>query len=275
MTRRPHRTVQVLAATGLLALTLTSLAAGGSGDALREGQRNPMTGDATGETQIISDTEEYSTRQSNKSDNGGGAIYGCRSGAGGTPTGNEPCLRSNNLSSGMAFELNATNGALGGTINVGEGGDGTVPFTTNATGVATGLNADRVDGMDAEALAGAPGPPGQQGDTGDTGDKGDSGAPATKLFAVVDGDHDGVVRGSGVTAFDEGAPDATVDVIFDRDLTDCAYIAGVSAPDQDFVPGGGGTKIEQLVNGNTLRVTTFDTDTATAAEHPFHVVVFC
>ena len=33
------------------------------------------------------------------------------------------------------------------------------PFTTNATAVATGLNADRVDGLDAAQLAALPGPP--------------------------------------------------------------------------------------------------------------------
>ena len=55
---------------------------------------------------------------------------------------------SNNLSKGLAFELQSTDGALGGTISVGNGGDNTKPFTTNATGVATGLNADRVDGKE-------------------------------------------------------------------------------------------------------------------------------
>ena len=39
-----------------------------------------------------------------------------------------------------------------GLITVGGGGDAKKPFTTNATGVATGLNADRVDGADASAL---------------------------------------------------------------------------------------------------------------------------
>jgi hypothetical protein len=61
-------------------------------------------------------------------------------------------VRANNLSTGFAFEFNAQDGASAGLITVGGGGDAKKPFTTNATGVATGLNADRVVGADASAL---------------------------------------------------------------------------------------------------------------------------
>lgn len=175
MTRRPHRTVQVLAATGLLALTLTSLAAGGSGDALREAVRNGTT---SGETEIIGDIAAstqakggYVTRQSNVAtgdDAGGAAIYGCRAPAAGPAT----CLRASNLSTGQAFSF-ATDGDTGGSIEV--AGASGVPFTTNAGGLVTNLNADKVDGMDADALGGGPGPAGPQGEAGDTGPKGDKG----------------------------------------------------------------------------------------------------
>ena len=72
-------------------------------------------------------------------------MYGCRSQAGGsaaTPRPQNPCVRANNLSTGLAFEFNAANGDIGGLISVGGGGDAKKPLTTNATGVATGLNAD-------------------------------------------------------------------------------------------------------------------------------------
>ncbi|HYF27313.1 MAG TPA: hypothetical protein VD931_16325, partial [Baekduia sp.] len=114
------------------------------------GVRNPSANETqalTRETEIIANTSTYGTRQSNKSDNGGGAIYGCRSGAGGTAAKNEPCVRANNLSSGLAFEFES-DGNLIGTFTVAKPGDEARPFTTNATGVATGLNADRVDGAD-------------------------------------------------------------------------------------------------------------------------------
>ena len=99
------------------------------------------------ETEIIADTSTYGTRQSNKKDgDGGGAIYGCRSNPG-----NEPCIRANNLKGGRAFEF-VTVGKEAGRIEV--GGDHTgAPFTTNATGVATGLNADQVDGKSATDFA--------------------------------------------------------------------------------------------------------------------------
>ena len=126
-----------------------------TGNVLKEGVRN---GTATQETQIISKaaatntpTGGYATRQSNLSTSGGGAVYGCRTGAGGsaaTPPQN-PCVRANNLAKGFAFEFNTTTGDVVGRITAGNGGDAVKPFTTNATGVATGLNADRVDGQNA------------------------------------------------------------------------------------------------------------------------------
>ena len=103
------RTPSLLGATLLVALTAAPLAhAAGEGNPLRGGVRNPSNDASqalTRETQVIGDSATYGTRQSNKSSNGGGAIYGCRSGAGGTASGNEPCVRANNLSNGFAFEL--------------------------------------------------------------------------------------------------------------------------------------------------------------------------
>jgi len=150
---RSPRTRSVLAATGLLLLGIAPFGVAATGDPLREGKRN---GTATRETEIISNNAAstaskggYSTRQSNLSNSGGGAIYGCRSTGG---TNRNPCLRGNNLSTGLAFEFNATNGSTTGTITAGGGGDSKKPFTTNATGVATGLNADRVDGKSASEI---------------------------------------------------------------------------------------------------------------------------
>ncbi len=154
--RRSPRMRSVALATGMLVLGIAPFGIAATGDALREGQRN---GTATRETQIVSRAAEtgaakggYATRQSNVSNSGGGAIYGCRAGTGDNMN---PCMRSNNLEGGLAFEFNATKGDTIGTFTAGAGGDTKKPFTTNATGVATGLNADRVDGQDAPALIGA------------------------------------------------------------------------------------------------------------------------
>ncbi len=151
-----HRTRSVLMASVILVLGFSSFAVARTGDPLREGTRNGTT---TRETSIISNvagtaapTGGYSTRQSNLSRTGGGAIYGCRStGAANT----KPCIRSNNLSTGKAFEFSARAGAVIGSITAGVGGDAKKPFTTNATGVADGLNADRVDSLSADQIVGA------------------------------------------------------------------------------------------------------------------------
>jgi hypothetical protein len=143
----------------VIALIALTIAIGGTAYATGEGQpllggaRNPgvdQSKELTRETEIIADTSTYGTRQSNKSGNGGGAIYGCRSAAGGTPAKNEPCVRANNLAVGLAFEFTSTNGDTGGRIETKDASG--KPFTTNATGVATGLNADRVDSLDADQI---------------------------------------------------------------------------------------------------------------------------
>ena len=135
----------VLASAALLVLAVSPFAVGATGDALREGKRNPSSGSSSRETEIISKSKTYGTRQSNVGNgNGGGAIYGCRSNPG-----REPCIRSNNLDTGRAFEFETDGGEAGRIETKSETGR---PFTTNATGVATGLNADRVDGMHAAKI---------------------------------------------------------------------------------------------------------------------------
>ena len=143
---------------------------GADGAPLRHGDRNPMSGSVACETAVFGSvattsktralTGGYATRLSNVMTGdlaGGAAIHGCRTTkAGGTFSASKPRLRANNLNRGLAFEFNATLGLLGEMITVGE--DPSVanvaarPFTTNATGVATGLNADQVDGKHASEL---------------------------------------------------------------------------------------------------------------------------
>jgi hypothetical protein len=131
----------VLGSALVLALLVSPFAVATTGDVLREGKRNPGSGSAKRETEIIANNDTYGTRQSNvQNGNGGGAIYGCRS-----KSGREPCIRSNNLNTGRAFEFE-TNGTEAGRIEADT--PGARPFTTNAGGVATGLNSDKVDGLD-------------------------------------------------------------------------------------------------------------------------------
>jgi hypothetical protein len=150
MTRKSARYVLLTALVLVIGVPAVA-SAFGEGSFLRLGKRNPGNAHGAGassETQVIADNTTYGTRQSNKRDgDGGGAIYGCRSN-----TGNEPCLRASNLKGGRAFEF-ATVGKEGGRIEVKDTSG--APFTTNATGVATGLNADAVDGKSATDFAAA------------------------------------------------------------------------------------------------------------------------
>src|SRR6476620_3438304 len=133
-----------------------------AGDPIRAEVRNGTTGKETeiiGKFNATTGTKGgYVTRQSNTQTGakaGGGAIYGCRGAAGGTASGSAPCLRASNLAEGFAFEF-AGGGDVVGQISVGDGQTANSkarPFTTNATGVATGLNADQVDGTSASDIA--------------------------------------------------------------------------------------------------------------------------
>lgn len=185
------RTRAVAVATGIFAVVIAPLGVAATGDSLREGKRNGTT---RAETEIVSNIAAstgkkggYATRQSNLSSSGGGAVYGCRSASGGSAATSpqNPCIRSNNLSTGFSFEFNATNGDTAGLITVGAGGDTKKPFTTNATGVATGLNADRVDGANASDIVAAAqaGVLSQLGATGPTGPSGSNGV-STRFFSL-------------------------------------------------------------------------------------------
>jgi len=146
--RRHAKAAWVIGGLALAGAVAAPLAFAAGGGPIKAEQRNPVHGTYSQQTLIIADNDTYATRQSNKG-TGGGAVYGSR-----TTPGNEPCVRAANLRSGLAFRFE-TAGAVGGLIAVGAGGDKAKPFTTNATGVATGLNADRVDGLNAQQIIAA------------------------------------------------------------------------------------------------------------------------
>jgi len=188
----------------ILAIGIPSVAMGfGEGRNMLLGKRNPSTNPTLAlstETEIIANNSTYGTRQSNKRDgDGGGAIYGCRS-----SLGNEPCVKAVNLKGGRAFEFDTT-GAQGGRIETGNANG--APFTTNATGVATGLNADRVDGKEAADFAAASDVTALQG---------------SLLFAAVAADT-GAATGRGVISGSRAANVYTVK--FNKDVSKCSFTA--------------------------------------------------
>ena len=263
---RAPRTRSVVAATGVLVICIAPFAAARTGSPLREGVRNGTT---TAETQIISNigsttatTGGYSTRQSNLSSSGGGAVYGCRSQAGGsaaTPRPQNPCVRANNLSTGYAFEFNASDGLIAGLISVGKGGDTTKPFITNATGVATGLNADRVDGKGAEDVA----------------KDAVAASQALKPFAqVTAAGAAGQTRGVEANGVSSGAANTngTYNVVFTGDLSACALTATITGTD------AGQVTVTPTVAANkattAVDVRTFNGD-GVATDRPFHLSANC
>ena len=152
--RRPCRTLRALRPGWMRAMVLSgalvavaapvALAYGGlsnaGGQPVRGGVKNPPYGGYYATTQIWANNASWGTRQSNLG-TGGSAIYGCRS-----PVGGVPCLDANNLRGGTAFSF-ITSGSTGGSILVGNAKG--APFTTNGHGVATGLNANFLQGKQA------------------------------------------------------------------------------------------------------------------------------
>jgi hypothetical protein len=271
------RTRSVLLATAALVVGISPFAVARTGGNLREGVRNGTT---VRETEIVSNvgsttalTGGYATRQSNLSSSGGGAVYGCRSQAGGsaaTPRPQNPCLRANNLSTGFAFEFQATRGDVGGLISVGSGGDSKKPFTTNATGVATGLNADEVDGLDAaQIVAAARAKTSLDADTLDGRDSTGFAAPAPLAQVAADGTAGQTrgVPGSGVT---NPAGAGTYEVVFTGDRTTCALSATVTGT----APGQVTTTPALAAGNTTVDVRTFD-GTGAAADRGFHLSAAC
>ncbi|MDQ3608343.1 MAG: hypothetical protein M3459_05510 [Actinomycetota bacterium] len=264
----------LLISGAILALFVsTSALAVGEGEPIEGGERNPtanQTQQFEAETQIIGDiaaaTGEdggYVTRQSNTqtgANAGGAAIYGCRAPAGGTAGGKEACLRANNLGGGTALELRSN--GLPALFQVG-GNPATAvdqpPFATNATGMVANLNADKVDGLDAEQIS-----------------------QAGNLFARVNDDAT-AVDGRGTTEAARTG-EGVYTVTLGRDVSGCAFQATQVNTEN---PGPISVQLTADTN-NQVTVRTFDEaeadDPATPADdddgnqpadRAFHLTVTC
>jgi hypothetical protein len=231
----------IVVAAVLVALLVTPFAlAAGENRPVRGGARNPSPNQSlayTRETQIIANNATYGTRQSNKSTTGGGAIYGCRA-----ATGAKSCLRASNLSNGRAFSFATNSGTEVGRI---DGPTTAAPFTTSATGVATGLNADKVDGKDAATI------------TADA-----------NLFATV--------SAAGVLGAQRGATAASnpsagnYTVAFADDISKCALAVTVNNNAAAAI-----ATAQLAADNKTVNVVTRDLPAGTPANEPFHLTVTC
>lgn len=122
--------------------------------------------------------------------------------------------------------------------------------------------------------AGPAGAPGAKGDKGEKGEKGDPGTPATKLWAVVSNPagaaNAGLVRASGVASVIEGT---YVEVKFDQDVSNCAWIPGRSAPNGS-VEAAGFVQAHGGATPDAVRVAT-RTENGTITDGNFHLAVLC
>jgi hypothetical protein len=223
-----------------ISLIAAPFAVAGDGDVMRVGARNSAE---TKETRIIGqDVSTYATRQSNnKSNDGGAATYGCRS-----ILSEEPCINVFALRSARAF-LFTSRGNEGGRIVVsGPGGpDANKPFTTNATGVATGLNADRVDGISGESIQ------------------------SKTLIAAVSQAGALASKSRGVTTVSKLAGDGLYRITFVANIANCAYTA------TETTTSNAGAAAVRLVNDTTLEVRTRQGLDSGVADKAFNVVVTC
>lgn len=241
----------------VLAVGATSVATGATGDLIHIGKRTA----GSGETAIVGNTPRYATRQSNNLDgDGGAASYGCRA-----VVTQEACLYVlNHNTNGRVFRFQSDGGEAVGRIEVvppaGKKGSDTAPFTTNATAVATGLNADRVDGKSADEIAAA------------------AEAAARPLFAAVAADgtvtgNRGLAQSNAVQRTAEG----TYVVTFASDVSKCAY----SATETTTNDAGAVAVAPVSGNANGLAVVTRagggadGTGPTGRADRPFHLIVNC
>jgi hypothetical protein len=242
------------ACAAILVVGVTSVAAGATGDVIRIGKRTA----GSGETAIVGNTGQYATRQSNnRNGDGGAASYGCRA-----PVTQESCLFVlNHNTNGSTFRFQSDGGASVGRIQVvppaGKQASDTAPFTTNATGVATGLNADKVDGQDAADIVNAAKPP---------------------LVRVnADGTINPGARGLAASNAVQHVGLGDYRVTFASDVSACAYSATESTPDN------AGAVSASPVTGQTAQVEVVTrqgggedgTGASGRADRPFDLVVNC
>lgn len=241
----------VLATVVVLALVISPFAVAQT-TGLIGGKRNPRKGAFSTETQVIAKNSTWGMRYSNRAQGGGGGLlFGCRSQPGGTPQKHYPCARARNVSTGLAFEF-VTAGNQAGTITVGRGGDNTKPFTTNATGVATGLNAERVGSQTPAQLTSAA----------------VSAVQGTLSLARVSA-AGGAITARGVTAVTHTGT-GTYSVVFQNAVNACA----VTATQTGVGTGVGAVGTELASDNRTVTVTTL-TNTGTPADRAFNISAVC
>jgi hypothetical protein len=262
---------------GIFVLVAAPVAfATGEGKNFILGKRNPSSGGLTRESQVIANiaqgkggiganTGGFSTRQSNLSSSGGGAIYGCRA-----TSGTEACIASNNLANGDAFRFQASpNAPEAGVIRFGTDLKSLVnkpPFVTNGTATVTNLSADKLDGIDSSDFL----------TTANAASTYVTKTQASQDFAASNIAPYAVVSSTGAIAhgnFTTGSasptasgPNTEFTVTFTRSVSTCA---ATTTPTSNPTP----STMYASTSGSTVTVT--ETDVAPAAAYGFNLTVLC
>jgi hypothetical protein len=195
---------------------------------------------ASGVGRFISNDDRYTLLSRNTRDGDGGAVAAaCKSNGS-----NEPCLNMVNKGTGVAAAFR-TRGLTGFRLQTSGQGTAT-PFNLdpNATGKVAFLNADQLDGHDSSTF---------------------------RLWAVVDSNGT-LARKSGATDVDKTG-DGRYEVTFDRDVSDCAYVASIGTS-TTATPAGGELGVSQGNDPNDVFVRTRDSS-GTFADRGFHLAVHC
>lgn len=212
-----------LAAGGRGAPSAPAHAAGlqaAGGYPIRGGIHNPPYSAYFRTTGIFSNNGSWTTRTENNG-NGGAIIAGCHA-----PSGGLPCLDSDNLSGGLAFTFN-TSGNVGGEILLTNPNG--APFTTNAHGVATGLNANFLEGHHASEFMAANAVPANAANANALGGQPASSYVSTGslLFAAIGaGKSPGITATRGASAVSRGEAEGGVSYTITfgtTDVSSCSY----------------------------------------------------
>jgi len=121
---------------------------------------------------------------------------------------------------------------------------------------------------------GTPGEPGAAGEKGEAGVKGEAGPPATTMWAVVEASGK-LVRGGSATASAERLGESSeYEVVFNRDVSECAYIATVGVSSEAGPPVGFAVVAPRAGDRDAVFVETLN-QKGLRTEEPFHLAVFC
>lgn len=128
-----------------------------------------------------------------------------------------------------------------------------------------------------EGPAGKPGANGATGATGakgETGVKGETGPPPTSLWAVVSAGAELSRGGGGAVSAAQPFGVGTYEVVFNRDVSKCSYVATIGNTGAGNPPVGEIGVAQRLSNPDAVYLQTYNIK-AEKENEPFHLAVFC